>query len=349
MQTTMKLLLIAVLATLGQARAAALELLPAQSGDLSAAAAVAPTRANVRAAAIAMDNANPANASEAVAPVSLTGAFPKVTRDAVALSWATPDAATVAATPFVAQSKESYVSVTADELGAGVPLHTTSPRALVRVQALSELGPREQAAIHPLSMTVVDRGGRELSAGDGMEMIVSADKLAKAEVPFAAGTSAFRLDASLGVGDFKLKVDGASGGARYLVNVVEPDSPYTLTMQTAALHYLHGNELVLQSSLLQGDGASGARVRLTSLTGYVVSPAGRRFPVSFKPAAGGAMRATLTLDADETPVPGLWEVRAEASAQLKDQLVTRSVRLAFPVPAEAPHVKRPPNAADSRS
>jgi hypothetical protein len=326
---TMKMtLLMAALLAAAHAHAAPRELLPAQGGDLSAAAVVAPgtsslKNANLTVAAGAGD--------DAVAPPSLAGAMPKVSRDPVSLSWATPGAAAAsAATPYVAQSKESYRSVTADELAAGVTLNTTAPRALVRLQVLSSVGPREQAAIHPLAMTVIDPAGRSLASGDGMEMIVSADKLAKADVPFAPGTSAFRLHPSLGAGKFKLKVDGASGSDRYLINVVEPDSPYTLTMQTAALHYLHGNELVLQSELQDGTGKPSA-AKISKLEGYVISPAGRRFPVSFKTDATGRMRASLVLDADEAPVPGLWEIRAEASGKVKDQAIERSVRLAFPV------------------
>jgi hypothetical protein len=339
------LLMAAVLAA-AYAHAAPRELLPAQSGDLSAAAVVAPVAPNMA----SLKNADLAVAAgtgdDTVAPPSLTGAMPTVSRDPVALSWATPGAAAMPApTPYVAQSKESYRSVAADELAAGVTLNTTAPRALVRVQVLSSVGPREQAAIHPLAMTVVDPAGRSLVSGDGMEMLVSADKLAKADVPFAPGTSAFRLHPSLGAGKFKLKVDGASGSDRYLINVVEPDSPYTLTMQTASLHYLHGDELVLQSALQDGSGKPAA-VKLSRLDGYVISPAGRRFPVSFKADAAGRMRASLVLDADEAPVPGLWEVRAEVSGKVKDQAVERSVRLAFPVAMPVARLTRGVTLAD---
>ena len=307
MQTRLKLLVAATLSCANSLYAASL--LPPQSGDLAAKAAVVP------AAPAAMK-------AEAAA-------LPVVAREPVSLSWASPEIAAVAPAPFVARSKESYTTVTADELAAGVPLHTTAPRALVRVQALSTVGPREQAAIHPQSMTVIDPKGRAMKAGEGMEAMVTADKLAKADIPFAEGTSAFRLQSSLGAGEFKLKVEGASGSDRYLVNVVEPDSPYTLTMQTGALHYLHGNELVLQAALETA--VDGAKVKLSQLTGDVVSPAGRHFPVSFKADSGGRMRATLTLDADETPTPGLWEISAEGTASAKGQTVKRSIRLAFPV------------------
>ena len=319
-----------VFAAAGDAAAAPHELLPDQAGDLSAAAAIAPSAAAITAPALAA---------------------PKPSHDTVSLSWAAGSTAQApeALTPFVARSKETYVTVTADQLAAGVPLHTTAPRALVRVQALSDVGPREQLAIHPLSMTVLDKTGKAYDSGAGMEMIVSADKLAKADVPFAPGTSAFRLHPSLGAGTFKLKVDGANGTDRYLINVVEPDSPYTLTMQTGALHYLHGQQLVLTAALQDdGAGATASRRALGKLDAYVVSPAGRRFPVSFKAAADGSMRASLPLDADEAPSPGLWEARVEASATVQGQTVQRSVRLAFPVALPAARLTRGVVLADGR-
>jgi hypothetical protein len=306
----MKIRLMMLMFAANAAAAAPHELLPEQSGDLSAAQAVAP--------------------SVAVAPMAaLAGVQPS--RDAVSLSWAAKDAAVTPATPFLAQSKETWFTASADELAQGVAVNTTAPRALVRIQALSAVGPREALAIHPQSMTLVDKNGRAYDDGAGMEMLVSADKLAKADVPFAPGTSAFRMHPSLGAGSFKLRVNGASGSDRYLVNVVEPDSPYALTMQSGALHYLHGQQLVLTAALLEGSGAAAAKRGVDKLDATVVSPGGRRFPVSFKAGKDGALRAALALDADEAPTLGLWEVQAEANTVVKGQAVRRSVRLAFPV------------------
>lgn len=301
--------LAAVAAASGSAGAAPRELLPEQAGDLSPAAVLAPTTA---------------------AAPALAGA-PQPSHEAVALSWASTDAVAPLPAPHLAQSRQSYVSVTGAQLAAGVPLHTTSPRALVRVQALDAASPREALAIHPLSMTLTDSAGKRYEAGAGMEQLVTDDKLNKAELPFAPGTSAFRLHPSLGKGTFKLSADGVSGQQRYLVNVVEPDSPYTLTMQAGATHYLHGQTLTLQADLREGDANAPTRHPVSKLTGVVVSPAGRQFPVTFQPGAGGRLRATLALDANEAPAPGLWEVRAEAQATVQGQAVQRSLRLAFPV------------------
>ncbi|MRV70918.1 DUF4785 family protein [Duganella sp. FT92W] len=286
--------------------ASAVDLLPKQAGDLEPAALAA---------------AKPA-------PQAAKAGAPGQSRETVALSWASSDAGMAAATPHEAESRESYTIVTGADLAKGVPLNTTAPRAVVRVQALDMSSPRANLAIHPQSMTVIDQAGRARGSAEAMEALVTDDKLAKADLPFAPGTSAFRLHAGLGAGQFKLRADNLGAGERFLVNVVEPDSPVSLTMQAGAAAYLHGQQLSLVSALRGKDGSKPA---LTRLEGYVMSPAGRRFPLTFRNGAGGRMTAQLALDADEELAPGLWEVHAHGQGKAKQGDVQRSLRLAFPV------------------
>lgn len=292
-------LLLALLAA-ASAQAGNLDLLPAQAGDLQPSALAAPS-----------------------APSTAALAAP---RAAVSFSWAASGAVADPAAPQ-AHSRETYFEASADELARGVTLHTTAPRALVRLQPLGETGPREALAIHPQSLTLTAAGGKSYAQGEGMEMLVAADKLAKAGLPFAPGTSAFRVHPSLGSGPLTLKAEGLSGSQRYLVNVVEPDSPYVLSMRTDAPHYLHGATVNVTPELL--DTSSGGRAALAKIEGSIVSPAGRSFPLQFRPGKDGRMQAALPLDADEEAAPGLWEVRAQGSATVKGQRVDRSIRLAF--------------------
>jgi len=271
-------------------------------------------------------------APQVVAPPSMqaSAGAPDQSREAVSLSWAA--GADVAAAPqaFVAHSREYYTEVSADELAAGVSIHTTAPRALVRIQPLAGTGeaPREKLAIHPQSLVLSNAAGKAFAFGAGMEMLVTADKLNKADMPFAEGTSAFRLSQELGAGTFKVTAADAHGAARYLINVVEPDSKLALTMQTDASHYLHGQQLVVLPELVE---QGGARHPAGKLDGHVTSPGGRSFPIAFKAEPDGRLRARLTLDADEAPQPGLWEVHATANTRVRGQTVLRSVRLAFGV------------------
>ncbi|MFL6656514.1 MAG: DUF4785 domain-containing protein [Massilia sp.] len=262
---------------------------------------------------------------------------PAMAREAVTMSWAATDAVSTAVQPFIGQSREYYMEVSADDLHAGVAIHTTSPRALVRMQPLNggetdSMAPRAQLAIHPQSLVIVDAAGRAFDAGNGMDMLVTADKLNKADMPFAEGTSAFRIHPDLGTGRFTLRAADIAGSARYLVNVVEPASPLVMALRTDAPTYLHGQTLTVQSELQEQIGARIVdRHALKSMSGVVVSPGGRSFPVSFKVDKDGQLRARLPLDANEAPAPGLWEVQASGEAVVKGQTVKRSLRVAFGV------------------
>jgi hypothetical protein len=300
-------LLLAALSLCNVAAAGSRALLPTLPGDLSAPAVIAP------------------------ASMQKSAGAPNTSHDAVALSWASGADVAPSQVPL-AQSREYYLNVSGAELGAGVTVQTSAPRAVIRLQPLAVTGPRENAAIHPLSLVISDAKGRAYAGGDGMEMLVSSDKLAKADLPFAPGTSAFRMHPDLGSGAFKLQASGLNGADRYLINVVEPDSNLALSMQADAPNYLHGHTLTISPELLEFDGAAvRQRHALSQFNGTVVSPAGRSFALSFKPGRDGRLHASLLLDADEAPAPGLWEVRAQGQASVNGQKVLRSVRLAFPV------------------
>jgi hypothetical protein len=251
---------------------------------------------------------------------------PDLPREAVTMSWAVQGEIAAVPQPFVGQSREYYKEVSANELAAGVTIHTTAPRALIRLQPLAG-----QGAVAPQALVLTSPAGRAFAAGSGMDMLASADKLAGPGVPFAQGTSAFRIHPDLGAGAFRLQAADAAGG-RYLINVVEPDSPYALTMQTDAPSYLHGQQLTVSPELVE---QAGARVMqrhaIGKLDGVVISPAGRSFPVAFKVDKDGRLRARLPLDANEAPSPGLWEVRASGQAFVHGQIVQRSLRVAFAV------------------
>lgn len=293
------------------AAGAAPRFIPTQPGDLAPQQVVAPNAAQKSAGA------------------------PGLSREAVSMSWAAQGPISTAVQNFVGQSREYYVEVSGDELNAGVAIHTTSPRALVRVQPLGGGAQRDTGAIHPGSLVVSDPAGRVFASGSGMDMLVTADKLNKADIPFADGTSAFRLRADRGAGTFKVRAGDVQGAARYLINVVEPDSRIVLAMQTDAPNYLHGQQLTimpeLQEQEQEQDRGRMSRHALEKLEGVVVSPAGRIFPVSFKVDKDGRVRARLQLDADETPAQGLWEVQASGDAQVRGQTVKRSLRVAFAV------------------
>ncbi|SHG70796.1 DUF4785 domain-containing protein [Massilia sp. CF038] len=283
------------------------QLLPPQSGDLASTAVVAPSAMQKSAGA------------------------PNTRPEPVSLNWAT-QAPSAAPVPFVGQSREYYQEVSADDLAAGVDIHTSAPRALVRIQPIAAPGTAEKQAVAPLSLTVRDAGGRSFAAGSGMDLLVSAEQMSKAGSAFGPGTSAFRLDPKLGSGAFKLSSGANRGSGRYLINVVEPDSKVAFTLQTGAPNYLHGQQLVVLPDLVEQVAGNGERRHaIGKLEGYVTSPGGRMFPLAFHTRTDGRPGATLVLDANEAPSPGLWEVHATSSATVAGQTVMRSLRYAFGV------------------
>ncbi|NHZ83210.1 DUF4785 family protein [Massilia sp. CCM 8695] len=294
--------------------ASRLELLPAQAGDLAAPAALARSSRLSMATAIAA---------------------PEGRRDAVAVSWAAGAQPLAKPAPFVGESREYYTEVSAAELAAGVAIRTSAPQAVVRVHPTGAASARGVKAIDPRAIRVRTAQGKDFNNGTGMDMLVDADRLAKAGHGFAQGTSAFRLHPSLGAGSFTLRADApaADAGARYLVNVVEPASTVALTLRTDAVHYLHGQELVIHADALEPSALRGAAQRRTldKMAAVLVSPAGRTFPLEFKRGRDGMLTARHLLDADENPAPGLWEVRAAAEAGSGNATVKRSLRVGVAV------------------
>ncbi|AXA93903.1 DUF4785 domain-containing protein [Massilia sp. YMA4] len=298
---TMQLKLLAALCC--TTLAAHAELLPQRAGDLT-----------------------PAALRAAPAGATLAAKMPSVTREPVSFSWASR-AAVAAPQPFVAQSREAYFTVTGAELEQGVALPTTAPRAIVRLQPVGEASIRENEAIHPSALILIDAAGRERNAGDGMETLVSADRLAKADLPFASGTSAFRLGADVGSGPVRMRAQGLNPGQRYLVNVVEPDSPLALTMQTTSAAYLQGQQLTVLAQLQYlADKVAPGRI-----DARLVAPTGRSYPLEFKRGADGRMAAVVAPAAADAAEPGLWEVQANVEATVKGQRALRSTRFAVPV------------------
>lgn len=290
----------------GTATAASLNWIPAQAGDLHADTVVAAKEVNGFAAPLA------------------AGA-----KEAVSVSWpvqAVGKASLVAAAPPsqqpLVESHEAYRKVSGRQLNAGVEITTTQARALIRLQALSATGVREQQSINPQYLTVTPAGGKALTNGEAMEMLVSPERMAKSGLPFASGTSAFRLHGNLGAGKLKLQASGLDDNAEYMLNIVEKDSPVVFEMRTEATEHRHGDVLTVHASMRE----HGAAKQPGKIRAVLVAPSGREYPLSFKPGKQG-LSAQLALDAREQTQPGLWEVRAHAARGE----VERFARLAFPV------------------
>jgi Domain of unknown function (DUF4785) N-terminal domain/Domain of unknown function (DUF4785) C-terminal domain len=259
------------------------------------------------------------------APLGLKAA--SVPREAVAFSWAldADKALDLGAAASTAESKEYWVEVSAADLGRGVPIFTTAPGALVRLNPVP--GAKAMAPIDPAGLVLSDPAGKVWSAGSGMDLAVGADKLRAAGAPFVEGTAAFRLRADLGAGTFGLRADGLAGDGRYVLLVLDRASSVALRLTSLAADHLHGQELRLEAALTD----AGAPVAKAGLDGYVTSPAGRAWPLTFERLDGGTYGAKLTLDGLEAPAPGLWEAHVAAHSPRQGGAVMRSARVPFQV------------------
>lgn len=242
-----------------------------------------------------------------------------IPRQPVAVSWALPtDKALEVPAPFVARSREYFVDLEASELRSGVPVYTHGPGALVR---LNPANAEAAGPIDPHAVVLQTADKRVFGEGAGMELIASAEQLQAAGSPFVAGTAAFRISTELGAGTLGLRVPDLPGEGRYVMHVLDAQSPVTLSLQTGQMSYHHGQELTVEASF---DGGV-----IASVEGYVTSPSGRAWPIEWAAGEDGIFRASLVLDSLEAPQPGLWEAHASARGFADDTAVLRHARVAF--------------------
>ncbi|MCB1035689.1 MAG: DUF4785 family protein [Acidobacteria bacterium] len=263
-----------------------------------------------------------------VAP-TVGGPQPEVSREPVSFAWALDSSRPLDAAPprFTSTSKGYWLDVSAEELRQGVPLDTVSAGALVRINpAPGATAAPAAGALDPQNLVVV-KEGTDLSGAQAMEFLVTAEQMAAADLPFAPGTSAFRLRTELGAGAFRLQAPAlpASVG-RFVVHVQEPASEVVLALRSNRPHYLHGQGLRVTLKLNDG----GQSLAATDIRAFVLSPAGRSFPVAFR-RAGGEYRANLLLDAQERFAEGLWELQATVEGRRGELTVRRGGRTAFQV------------------
>lgn len=265
-------------------------------------------------------------ATELMAPSALKATA--ISTEPVSLSWALPIEKTIALDPqpFVATSKEYWIDITAKDLSQGVPLFSHAPGALVRINPAPGEKALESAALDPRTLAITTPDKRTLADGGAMELMATADQLKAAGSPFVEGTIAFRLRSDLGAGTFTLKGAGLQQG-RYVLHVLDHASPVQLAAKTLRADYLHGDALTLEASL----GAEGLQVTVGDLDGYVVSPAGRSWPVRFVANRRGVHTAKLTLDALEAPGQGLWEAHVAVQGEAEGRTVRRYTKVAFNV------------------
>lgn len=239
----------------------------------------------------------------------------------LAFAWALDPAQPLQApAPHAAVSRSYWLQVDATELRRGLALPLTGPGAVI------QLSPAPGArALSADALQLRDPAGRSSGARS-----VDARALQDAGLPVSDGTRTLRTGATSTAGVYRLQSVQARG--RYVVQVLEPNSPLRLEVQASQAQVLAGGTLQLQARLLE-DGASAAQLRNQRGNpggeALLVAPDGRSWPQRLLRSPDGSLRAQVRIPADVGNTQGLWELQvfAEAEGVRRDGKVAFAVAL----------------------
>lgn len=237
----------------------------------------------------------------------------------LAFAWALDPAQPLQAPgPQAAISRSYWQQVDAAELQRGLELPLSAPDAVI------QLSPAPGARALPASsLQVRDPAGRSSVARS-----VDARQLQDAGMPVGDGSSMLRTGTTSAAGVYRLQSAQAQG--RYVVQVLEPNSPLRLEVQASQTQVLAGGNVQLQARLLEdGASASALRTRRGSLGGeaLLVAPDGRSWPQRLLRTTDGSLRAQVRIPAQASNAQGLWELQvfAQADGVLRDGKVAFAV------------------------
>lgn len=233
------------------------------------------------------------------------------------ISWALdPNQSIEKSSPHLAESREYWKRVKAEQLAAGVTIHTSAEGAVLR---LSPLAATTKRFLDPQALEI-RYAGRRLRGSAAIEQLADAAQLKASGLGFPEHSIAFRLKPELGAGDFELVLPHA--GEDVLLHVFEPKSHERLQLSTARAVVLQGEELAVSARFESAQGK-----RLGELVGTIAAPNGRLFDLRFDPQADGTWQAKAQIDAAAGRGEGLWEVHATGLS--RDGSVQRDIRTAF--------------------
>ena len=272
----------------------------------------------------AAQSLQPARGTDQVTPRVESAPMPDaaVERAPLSFAWALdPAQALTAPAPFTAVSRSYWDTVDAATLQRGLELPLTAPDAVIQVspvQGARALDAGQLQVRDPAGVLALDR-------------VVDAQQLRAAGMGVGEGSAMARTGASTAVGTYRLQAPQAQG--RYVVQVLEPNSPIALQLQADRQQVLAGGRVAL-TARLQDDGGSTAlgagralaRTLPAAGEALLVAPDGRSWPVPLVAGKDG-LRAQVTLPEDIGSTQGLWELQAFVSAQG----VQRDAKVAFAV------------------
>jgi hypothetical protein len=267
------------------AHAATLTLLPPQSNDM------VPTTLLARASGAQISAGN------------LAAPRVHVERAPISVSWPlAPDSSVQSVPqPFARSSREYWRDVSASELQKGLSLSLTAPGAIIRLSpGDGNVGKLDPSGVHVLI------GRQSFNAVSASSQVADAATMHAAGMDVPAATVMMQLKPSLGAGVATLQVPAAAG--RYVVHVLEPNSPFTVTATGDRDDMLLGHDVHVRVVLQD----NGRDMPLTSVGGSLRAPDGSSTTLTFQRQADGS----YVVDARPTHIPstpGLWEVHSFTS------------------------------------
>lgn len=243
--------------------------------------------------------------------VTLPAPTGTIERQPVAFSWKLDPALALAQpAPYMAASREYWLTVQGTELQRGVALPMTTGGALLRISPA-----RGAAPLRAEDFTVSAQGRRVAVARSA-----DAETLRRAGMDASAGTQVLRLGAGSGAGQTTLRAAGARG--QYVVHVFEPTSSLVMFARPDRSHALAGQQMRVAIGATNSGRASALRA-----SALLVAPDGSSQPVAVRNAAGGGQEAVFTLPTRAQQAGGLWELQVFALVGK----VPRDARTAFAI------------------
>jgi hypothetical protein len=227
--------------------------------------------------------------------------------------------------PHVAESREFWRRVSAEDLRRGVDFSTTAPGAVVRISPLDE-GARPPSLPSGL-LLLGTPSGQVLRAEEAFSQAATAEQLQKAGAPFPEGTFAVRLRPEAGHGTFRLSAPelDAPEGSAYLLHVLDARSDLVLSLQAEADTIFLGGDVSARAWIAQ----AGAFVPGSSAEAEIASPDGRRWAATVRARSDGSVRVDRPLRVSPAALPGLWEVHLRVTVEQEGAPIQRDVRTAF--------------------
>lgn len=241
-------------------------------------------------------------------------------REPVQFAWALdPSDAVSAPMVEVMESRSFWRTVEAAELQRGVEVELSAPGAVI------QLSPAAGARALPAqSLKVRDAANRVMDTRQ-----FESAQLQQAGMAVTPGTQLLKLESG-DIGRYRLQA--ADGQGRYVLQVLEPNSPVVLRARTDRAVAFAGSRISLQVDM---DGAQSAAASLAQRLaraplvgqGLLVAPDGRTWDVPLQAGRGGGLSSTVALPAEGSDAPGLWELQVFA----EQGGIARDTRLAFAV------------------